>query len=165
MNIFILRHGEAGNRSSVPSKDFERPLTLSGKQEIEDIAKVLHDRLEIKFARIATSPLARALQTAEIVSNAYKGSSKLEMWDELKPEGSKPSLERKLSKLRQDSNVLLVGHEPYLSTLMSSIISGEPPARIALKKGRLAKIRISSFSPKATGELKWLLTPKQIKKM
>ncbi|MGI0090289.1 MAG: phosphohistidine phosphatase SixA [Nitrososphaerales archaeon] len=164
MNIFILRHGEAGTRVSTPNTDFERPLTQSGREEIEEIAESLHDKLKTKFDKIATSPLARAFQTAEIVSQVYKKSSKLETWAELRPEGSKLDLERRLSKLRQDSNVLLVGHEPFLSSLITEIVS-EGSAKIALKKGGVAKIRVSSFSPKATGELRWLLTPKQLKKM
>lgn len=165
MDVFVLRHGEAGNRVSMPTKDSGRPLTQSGRKEIEEIAESLYDGLKVKIDKIVSSPLARALQTAEIVNKAYRGSSKLETWDELRPDGSRPELERRLSKLGRDANVLLVGHEPYLSMLMSEIISGGNPARIALKKGGVAKICISSFSPRATGELKWLLTPKQIKKM
>ena len=165
LDVLVLRHGEAGNRVSVPAMDTKRPLTQSGRKEIEEVASAMRDRLNLKFDRIASSPLARAFQTAEIVEKAYGGASKLETWDELRPEGSRPELERKLSKLRRDARVLLVGHEPYLSTLMAGIIAGGGPARISLKKGGLAKLRISSFSPRATGELRWLLTPKQLKKL
>jgi len=164
LDVFLLRHGEAGNRISMPAKDSGRSLTQSGRKEIEDIADSIRDRLDLKFDRIASSPLARALQTAEIVAKAYKGSSKLETWDELRPEGSHPELEKRLSKLRRDGSVLLVGHEPYLSALMGEIISNGS-ARVSLKKGGIAKIRLSSFSPRATGELRWLLTPGQLKKL
>lgn len=165
MDVFVLRHGEAGNRASVAARDSRRPLTQSGKEEIEEIAESLHDRLRIKIDKIATSPLARALQTAEIIDEVYRGPSRLETWEELRPEGSRPELERRLSRLNPDASIMLVGHEPYLSTLLGEIISGGNHANIALKKGGLARIRITSFSPKATGELRWLLTPKQLKKL
>jgi phosphohistidine phosphatase len=48
----------------------------------------------------------------------------MENWDELKPEGNRKELYRKLSqKFKQDSSILIVGHEPYLSTLISEVIS------------------------------------------
>ena len=61
--------------------------------------------------------------------------------------------------------MLIVGHEPYLSSLLSELISGNPRARISLKKAGMAKVTIDSLTPKASGELKWLLTPRQIKKL
>jgi len=39
MELFILRHGEAGKRPSSGSSDFARPLTITGKEEVTDIAK------------------------------------------------------------------------------------------------------------------------------
>jgi phosphohistidine phosphatase len=165
VNIFILRHGEAGARVPVASRDTERSLTETGKDEMEKIAESLL-RLRVEFDKIASSPLKRAKETAEIVTKVYeKDSPKLEMWDELKPEGSKQELLQKLSKLKQDSDIMLVGHEPYLSTLIGEVISGSPGARISLKKGGIAKVQILSFSPKVTGELRWLLTPRQLKKL
>jgi len=165
VNVFILRHGEAGTRVSMPSRDSERSLTEAGKKEMEKVAESLFG-LGVEFDRIITSPLKRAMETAEIVAKAYDSKSpKLETWEELLPEGSKQALLQRLSKLRQDSDSLLVGHEPYLSTLISEIIVGNPRGRILLKKGGLAKVQITAFSPKATGELRWLLTPRHLKKM
>jgi phosphohistidine phosphatase len=165
VNIFILRHGEAGTHASLPSKDSERPLTESGRNEVEKVAESLLG-LRIEFDRIATSPLKRAKDTAEIVVKVYDTSApKLEVWDELRPEGSKTDLITRLSKLKQDSDIMLVGHEPYLSTLIGEIISGSAVSRIVLKKAGVAKVQIHSFAPKVNGELRWLLTPRHLKKM
>ena len=150
---------------SVPSRDVERPLTEAGRTEIEKIGNSLA-QLSVDFDRVASSPLRRAKETAEIVIKAYeKNPPKLEIWDELRPEGNKSELMQRLSKLKQDSDVLLVGHEPYLSALMGEIIAGNSASRILLKKGGLAKIQIMSFAPKVTGELRWLLTPRHLKKL
>lgn len=165
LNVFILRHGEAGTRITMPSKDFERPLTEAGRDEIETIGRSLR-KLHVEFDRIVASPLKRAMDTADIVANAYGESApKLELWDELRPEGSKHEAMQRLAKLRQDADVLIVGHDPYLSSLVGEIITGGSSAKISLKKGGLAKIQIISFNPKPTGELKWLLTPRHLKKM
>lgn len=164
MNVFFLRHGEAGKRVTIPSRDFERSLTASGAAEIEEIAESMKD-MDLEFDKIASSPLARALETAEVVARIYKKPSKPEVWDELRPEANRLDLYRRLSKLKQDADVLLVGHDPFLTTVIGEVISGSLSTKIVLKKGGLARVQFNSFTPKAAGELRWLLTPKQIKKM
>ena len=158
-----MRHGEAGTRIAIPLKDSERALTVVGKKEIEDIAKSLAE-LELKLDKIVTSPLKRAHDTALIVSEELDNEN-LEDWDELKPEGSRIELYKRLAKFKQDSVILICGHEPYLSTLVADLIGGNGGTRISLKKGGVAKVRVRTFIPKPSGELRWLLTPRLMKKM
>ena len=149
----------------MPSKDFERPLTESGRDDIESVASSLR-KLRVGLDKIVTSPLKRAKETAEIVAGIYEENApKLEIWEELRPEGNRQETVQRLSRLRQDADILLVGHEPYLSSLIGEVISGSSSTRISLKKGGVAKIQILSFAPRPSGELKWLLTPRQLKKM
>ena len=76
------------------------------------------------------------------------------------------------------SSILIVGHEPYLSTMISDIISNSSgnknkiindiksnSSNIILKKAGLSKIRITSTVPTLQGELRWLLTPAILKKI
>ena len=88
MDLFILRHGEAGKKLPSDTNDFSRPLTTAGKREVSDIAKSLKD-FGIKFNFIITSPLMRAYQTASLVATAFHLQNKMEKWDELKPEGGR----------------------------------------------------------------------------
>ena len=164
VDLYILRHGEAGRRVPVQSTDFDRTLTVAGKKEIEKISEAL-DALDLKLDRIVTSPLKRSYQTAEIANGVLKLNSHLEEWDELKPEGSRTDLYKCLGKFKQDSSILVVGHEPNLSMLIGDIICGNPNSRIILKKGGLARVHINSFAPKVSGELRWLLSPKLLKKL
>ena len=164
MELYILRHGEAGKRLQSGSKDADRPLTVTGRKEVEKVAESLSD-LGLKIDIIASSPLERALQTAEIVAKEFKLKRKVELWDELKPEGSTNNLYKRLSQQKRESSVLLVGHEPYLSTVISELIFDGAKGRIVLKKSGLAKITITSFQPKAEGELRWLLTPRHLKEI
>jgi phosphohistidine phosphatase len=164
MDLFILRHGEAGKKLSSGSSDFDRPLTDTGKREVTDIAKSLKN-FGVTFNFIITSPLKRAYQTASIMAKAFKRENNIENWDELKPEGNSRDFYRKLSKrFEQDSAILIVGHEPYLSSLISEIISdADTSSHVVLKKAGLAKIRITSQTQTMHGELKWLLTPRLMK--
>ncbi len=162
IDLFVLRHGEAGNRMTVAEKDSERPLTPEGRAEMQKTAKSLK-ALGLQTDRIYTSPLRRARETAEIVAKVLKIPT-LEEWDELKPDGSKAALYRKLARVEQNSRLILVGHEPYLTSMIGEII-GTTSAKIVLKKGGVGKVRITSFTPRISGELRWLLTPKLIDKM
>ena len=147
---------------TVDEEDSKRPLTPGGRIEMQKIAKSLKT-VGLQTDRIYTSPLRRARETAEITARILKIPI-LEEWDELKPDGNKQALYRKLAGLEQDSRPILVGHEPHLSSVIGEII-GTSDARIVLKKGGLAKVRITSFTPRISGELRWLLTPKITAKM
>ena len=162
MDLLVMRHGEAGRSSPSPG-DSKRSLTTEGKQEIMDLSNGLKS-LEIKLDCIFSSPLLRAKQTAEIVAKSLKFKGKIEEIDALKPEGSRLEFYSILSRLKQDSVVLVVGHEPYLSEMISEAIS-QSGCRINLKKSGLARMRILSTLPKIKGELRWLLTPKHLKKI
>jgi phosphohistidine phosphatase len=165
LDLFILRHGYAGNRLSDPIKDTKRQLTVSGKKEIVEIAKSLK-KLGVKFNIIYSSPLARAFQTAKIIAEENKFTKQIEQSEELKPSGSKGFLYNKLSKLNIDSVILIVGHEPYLSSMINDIISNNKYSNnIILKKAGLSRIKITSTVPTLKGELIWLLTPRILKKI
>lgn len=146
------------------TEDLGRRLTASGRKKTEDVARSFGG-MNIGIEKIATSPLPRARETAEVVAKVIGKQEKLEIWDELKPETETTALYRRLSKLKGESSILLVGHEPYLSELISELISGSKKSRILLKKSGMAKVAIDSFTPKASGQLRWLLTPRQLKKL
>lgn len=163
LDLYILRHGEAGTPLDDPGKDDERPLTREGREEMQEVAESLPG-LGVKFDVIATSPLRRALQTAEAVAREYKKLNKLEQWDELKYSADTESLYRRLARQKKGSSVLIVGHEPHLSGMIAEIIAGTSSVNIVLKKAGLARVGILGLKPKISGELRWLLTPKLMKK-
>ena len=87
MDLFILRHGEAG-RSSAARDDSKRMLTVEGEKEIRDISKGIKN-LGIEFDHIFTSPVLRARRTAELVSETLGQKNRVVELNELKPEGNK----------------------------------------------------------------------------
>ena len=84
------------------------------------------EALELSFDLILSSPYLRARQTAEIVAEAFKARKRLELSDSLTPGGSTKKLVELLNRLQPSpESVLLVGHEPYLSGLISLLVSGD----------------------------------------
>ena len=162
MDLYLLRHGKA--ETGYGSDDDARALTPGGRKEIRQVAAWIASR-EIAFSIVATSSLARARETAEQVYRVLDPRPDLQVWDELAPGGTPEDLVIRISRCDPSPALLLVGHEPLLSTLASRMITGDERARITLAKGGLAKIRGIAFTDGVTGELQWLLTPRQIRAM
>ena len=164
MNLYFLRHGLAAERD--PQRfpdDSQRPLLPKGGERIR-LACAALESLELSFDWILSSPYRRAAQTAEIVAAKLGLRKRLKYCDELACGGDPKALIRYVNRIRPGpENVLLVGHEPDLSQLISWLISGDTDVAIAMKKGGLAKLEIEAelrYGRCAT--LAWLLTPKQL---
>jgi phosphohistidine phosphatase len=164
MDLFILRHGEAGKRIAPGHNDARRPLTVAGEEEITEIAEAL-ERIGIRFDIILTSPLKRAYQTADIVAKEFKAQKKMQKLQELSPEGNRFAFYQKLSSFKEGTSILVVGHNPYLSEMVSEMFADEKYGRIDIKKGGIVRIRVTSATPKLKGELRWLITPRLLRLM
>ena len=172
MELFILRHGETSKR--LPrSGGLDRPLTYTGTADIKNIANSIK-KLRIKIDLIVTSPIFSCKQTGEIISDLFSKKIPLIICNDLKPEGEPLDFYNKISKYKDRSSILVVGHEPYLSSMINDIISNNDVDRnynknhnnnIILKKAGLSRIKITSTVPKFKGELRWLLTPRILKKI
>ena len=141
--------------------DEERRLTKKGQGDILAVALWMALQ-EYQFDVIAASPLARAQETAAIIAGTLGKPDAVATWESLIPGGDPDTVCYEVSQFPADSRVLIVGHEPLLSTLISRIISGEDGAGIVMTKGGLAKIRNFSFESRPSGELHWLITAKQM---
>jgi phosphohistidine phosphatase len=162
MDLFVLRHGKAEQSSE--KADGKRVLTADGKDEMRKIGKWMQQK-KFRFDVIATSPLTRAYETAEIVARSLGQKERLAVWEELEPGGDLDALSYRVSRCGEDAAILLIGHEPMLSMLISRIISGHDTVSLILAKGGLAKIRNFSFDKRPYGDLQWLLTPGQLLEM
>ena len=154
-----MRHGKA-EVTGHGGSDAARRLTKKGHDEIRAAARWMKTQ-ELSFDLIAASPLSRAQETARIVSAAL-GPKTVETWAVLVPGGNPDTVCHAIGRYPDNATLLLVGHEPLLSTLASRMVAGNENARIAMTKGAVAKIRNFSFEAGCTGELQWLLTARQM---
>jgi len=153
MQLYFLRHGEADWPGWTKSDD-ERPLTDFGKKEVRQVAKFLN-RLKVKPDLIVTSPLPRALQTAEVAAEQLK--TKLRQDEALEP-GFGISELRTVLKRHRSKVLMLVGHEPDFSSVISTLTG----ASLKLSKAGVALV---DTDPEAEeGRLLWLFPPKFARK-
>jgi phosphohistidine phosphatase len=163
MNVFLLRHGEAISRGTPGYEtDRERPLTPKGKRDIRRIARGMRS-LGLVFDAVVSSPYPRSKETADIVAKAVGDRAEIAVSEHLAPDGDPSAMLKELEKYHQEKrNVLLVGHEPYLSGLISLLVAGDLSLNLGLRKGALCKVSVEHPTQDHTGTLRWLLTPKQL---
>ena len=153
MQLYFLRHGEA-DWPHWTRPDDERPLTDFGKKEVRQVAKFL-SRLKVKPNLVVSSPLPRALQTAEVAAEQLK--TKLRQDEALEP-GFGISELRTLLKRHGSKVLMLVGHEPDFT----SVISALTDASLKLSKAGVALV---DFDPETEkGRLLWLFPPRVARK-
>ena len=166
MKLYILRHGIAVMQDDLDyARDAERPLTSKGKRQLRQTAAVMK-KMGLRFDLILSSPYLRAKQTAEIVAASLKLKNRLKFSEALAPDGNPKELIRELNESKAaPESVLLVGHEPYLSGLVSLLTTGGTALAMDFKKGGLCKLETEQPGYGRCATLVWLLTPKQMKLM
>lgn len=163
MELYFLRHADAAGQVSSDTKtDSARPLTPRGIQDAKEAAKGMKN-LGLSFDHVVSSPYLRAVQTAEIIAEAFLSGSKIELADTLVPHGDFKNFSKLLGKFEGDESVLFVGHQPALGTFISELVFGKSRASIDLKKCGLCHIQTSELGPGDLAEFEWLLTPEQLK--
>jgi phosphohistidine phosphatase len=154
MELYILRHGIAEDHHS--GGDAQRALTDEGRRKLR---RVLERAAKAKAepSLILSSPYVRARQTAELAAEVLGYGRKIVETDALIPEGSPEALWEEIRAHRQESAVLIAGHQPMLSSTLAWLL-GSADVQIEMKKGALARIDLDRFGPRPGGVLQWLLT-------
>jgi phosphohistidine phosphatase len=160
MNLYVLRHASAGMRRPNPVLDLKRPLDKEGKKHTLQLAHVLN-ALKIQFDLIVSSPLKRSLQTASLIATETGYESAIVMSDALSPTAAYRQFLAMLHENDNKENVLVVGHNPNLSSFLGSLLvpANTTAARVRLRKGSLA--RVSVLQGPAT--LQALLDPRTVR--
>lgn len=121
---------------------------------------------KLSFDLILSSPYVRARQTAEIVASVFHLKNRLEFSSTLASVGNPKELVDELRRThRRRKSVLLVGHEPYLSRLISLLMCGDTSISIDFKKGGLCKLTVAALHYGPCATLNWLMTPGQLIRM
>jgi phosphohistidine phosphatase len=162
MRLLVVRHAAAEDKDEFARagrSDDLRPLTADGKRDMREAARGLRNVVP-KLDLLATSPLVRAIETAEIVGAVYEREHVV--IDELRPESRYDDLARWARQHATKEVVAVVGHEPHLSGLASWLLAGSSRSFIDLKKGAACLLEIEDTAA-ASAMLLWSVTPRQLR--
>ena len=135
MKLIFIRHGLAeGHFSYKQEEDFERTLTADGIERLNKTFKIFK-KVEERIDVIFSSPLARAMQTAEIFWTYHKESD-LELMADLDILDDPVHLIEYISFLPNDGCYAFVGHDPHLTKVIASLLALHPEHDfMTIKKG------------------------------
>ncbi|HEY1584834.1 MAG TPA: phosphohistidine phosphatase SixA [Polyangia bacterium] len=155
MDLYLIRHAHAVDGDSM--RDDDRPLSKDGRKQALDVGGALAKQ-KVRFARIVTSPLVRAVETAELVAVTVGFDGGLDVHDAMRPDGSWKHLVREVLEQHDDAAPLaLVGHEPTIGHFLSKLLHQK-----GLSMGKGAVVRLDWHDAEAPGTVVWTLSPKRL---
>jgi len=176
MKLYVMRHGPA-QEDSPSGRDADRALTPSGRERVAAVAKALADEDEAPFF-ILSSPLVRAVETAEIVADVTHLSRRAREDKKAQSAGATGEIEirRELGMGREKlallaelvragrKRVMIVGHQPDLSNLVMSLVGTEPGG--GMEKAMVVGVKLTA-DPRVAGlefrsTLRFVLEPKTL---
>ncbi len=157
MEIYLLRHGIAEDHA--PSgRDADRRLTDEGRAKLRRVLERAY-QAGVRPSLILSSPLKRAIETAEIAAHELGYEGKIVRIPALTPDASPQQVWEAIRERRDESAVLLTGHEPLFSATVAHLL-GSTHSMVHFRKGALVRIDIETTGPNPSGVLEWMLTAK-----
>ncbi|HLJ93467.1 MAG TPA: phosphohistidine phosphatase SixA [Gemmataceae bacterium] len=158
MDLYVIRHADAAPLGEGGiATDADRPLTKKGQDQAKQLASGLSAR-RIRLGVVLTSPLRRALETAERMLQEWPNPApQLRVCQELAPGGKRRKLSRVVSELGSDT-VALVGHQPDLGRYIAWLI-GSKKTQLDLAKAGVAHVVCEKDLGKGEGALALLVAP------
>lgn len=167
MKLLVIRHARAESAkefAKTGANDDLRPLTTDGRERMRLGAAGLH-RLVDAIDLLATSPLVRARQTADIVAAEY--DAQIVEAAVLRPETPPDALGSWLKDAGARETVAVVGHNMLLSEFVGWLLTGEPEAIVEIKKGAavllVLRARNGPHGRPWHAQLLWSLSPQQLR--
>ncbi|WP_312652404.1 histidine phosphatase family protein [Proteiniclasticum sp.] len=163
IQLILLRHGIA-EQNSEDGTDFNRKLTKEGIEKLTGRLPNLKSKLQYPDnAEIWTSPLLRAKETAEILSDSL-GIDEIRYYDFV-AEGSYDEFLTMVNLAEEDRTIFVVGHQPYLGDWSYELSKKSIP----FKKGAAASFTIESVSQDGIKnkeiDFDWYLEPKEMERI
>lgn len=156
MVLYLMRHADAGVSLGNPLLDAKRGLVKDGKEQCMLMARVLL-ALKAPIDAIVSSPLKRALQTAQFVGTELGFDGEVKICAALSPDGTFAQFQSLLARYNDRDAVLAVGHNPNLFQFLARLITGNGEgASVRMRKASIARIDLD----KHPARLQWLIDPR-----
>jgi phosphohistidine phosphatase len=151
--LYFLRHGKAGQPR--PVDDDARELTPKGEAALRAAAP-LWRRLRIRPDLVVSSPLPRALRTAQLFAEGLGLDDPPTVDERLAPGASWDGMAGAMADHGGGEQVVFVGHDPDMSRAIASLTGA---AAVRVRKGAIGAVAFDGAAAPGEGELLWLLDP------
>lgn len=158
MKLYLVRHAIAEDLAD-HEEDSLRPLTDKGRRKMKKIATALKDIL-VQPDLIVSSPYVRASQTASVLAKGLGYKEEIIYSDFLMPMAEPGDMIREINEKYSVDELILVGHEPIISSLASNLLADNSDLAINFKKGGVCCLSVDNRFNDRRAILEWLITPK-----
>ncbi len=146
MIVYLMRHGQT-MPTPEGGTDAERALSVEGRAEVQGVAAGLK-RSGLSVDVVITSPVLRAWQTAELLSDTLGVG--MEVCAGLLPEQDVETLMNDLTLQADGRRLLLVGHQPCLERMLGVVLrTAEPP--VVFSPAGVVWLELPEFPPHRRG--------------
>lgn len=155
MRLYLMRHGKA----EFGPEDADRRLSARGREDVNAVAAYLGGQ-DIAVSKVVHSTLARARETAEIVSAQIAPGVELEEMEGIEPWGNVKAFASVAETWTDDT--LVCGHEPFMGEAASYLLTGNPHGGLVeVKTGSIMSL---SRGPYGDGwQLRWMMGPRLVR--
>lgn len=151
MLIYLLRHGDAPYDESRG----ERALSRRGESDTRTVLSRRKGELD-KLELILCSPVLRARQTLQVLTDSFVYQGELLFEDALRSESSIGAVEHCVDQL-DVSSLLLLSHQPLIGKMLE-YLTDQPGLGWSMSTSTLACLDAVAFG-RGAAELKWLEHP------
>jgi phosphohistidine phosphatase len=156
MVVYVMRHAEAVEGSDTLLDEW-RYLTEKGRSAAEKMSSEIA-KIGPKPRLTVTSPLTRAVQTAEIAAEKACRKNVVVASELLLPGADISELITYLKGCSDAKRVMVVGHEPQLGSLVEALLGRQDEA-ISLKKGACVALELDPDKDEKPADFLWYLAP------
>jgi phosphohistidine phosphatase len=156
MIVYVVRHAEAVEGCDTLQDEW-RYLTEKGRSVAKKMSSSIA-KYGPKTRLTITSPLTRAVQTAEIAAEWACRKNVVVASGLLLPDGDIKELVAYLKGCKDAKRVMLIGHEPQLGSLVAALLGREAEA-ILMKKGSCVTLKLDPDSDDKKASFLWYLVP------
>jgi phosphohistidine phosphatase len=162
LELYLVRHAQAVDGDHMADED--RPLTAHGRQQALEVGAALK-KAGVRLGRVVSSPLVRAVETAELIAVQTGFDGGLGISSQLRPDGSWKQLVRELLEpcLAEAAppSLALVGHEPSIGHYLSKLLQQKG---LSMSKGAVVRLtlRATFLQADEPATLVWALSPKRL---
>ena len=150
MALYLVQHGKSLPKEADP----DQGLSDEGSAETRMIAEVAAG-YKIAVMEIRHSPKDRARQTAEIIAGALSPSRGIKQIDGIKPMDDVTVVAENLSS---DSDIMLVGHLPFMARLTAYLVTGQiEPSIFRFQNSGI--VCLDKQPDEDNWQIKWTLMP------
>jgi phosphohistidine phosphatase len=146
MRVILMRHGvAAAKRPGGKANDAARPLTAAGRKKTREVSRGLL-ALGFEPSVIVTSPLVRAVQTAEIVRDQCRKKPKWIVTEAMTPDADPRQIWKELRRQPDDAVVLCAGHAPHIDLALAAALMLREPLT-EMRKAGVAVLDLAGHGP------------------